>query len=237
MLNKGKVILVPCTLGGLNPFEVMPQANLEYINSCDIFIVENLRSARRFLKKIGIQKDINELDFFEINKRTKKEDIPTYLSGADSGKNIGVLSDAGCPGIADPGAEVAMWAHRKEINVIPLVGPSSILLALMASGMNGQNFSFIGYLPKEKNQRIKKIKQLEQLSKTTMQTQIFIETPYRNNHLFEDLVANCNQETSIAIACDLTLPSQYIRCLKAKRWKGEKPNLHKRPCIFLLHKY
>ena len=143
----------------------MPQANLEYINSCDIFIVENLRSARRFLKKIGIQKDINELDFFEINKRTKKEDIPTYLSGADSGKNIGVLSDAGCPGIADPGAEVIMWAHRKKINVIPLVGPSSILLALMASGMNGQNFSFVGYLPKDKNQRIKKIKQLEQLSK------------------------------------------------------------------------
>lgn len=236
-MSKGKVILIPCTLGDISPLEVLPLANIEHINSCDVFIVESLRSARRFLKKAGLQKEIDDLQFFEINKRTKSGDIPSFLSAASEGKNIGVLSEAGCPGVADPGAEVVKWAHRKDLEVIPLVGPSSILLALMASGMNGQNFSFVGYLPKEKNQRIKKIKQLEQLSRTTAQTQIFIETPYRNNHLFEDLVANCNQETSIAIACDLTLPSQHIRCLKAKQWKGKKPNFHKRPCIFLLHKY
>ncbi|MBF91060.1 MAG: SAM-dependent methyltransferase, partial [Flavobacteriales bacterium] len=204
---------------------------------CDVFIVENLRSARRFLKKAGLQKKIDDLQFFEINKRTKAEDIPSFLSPASEGRNIGILSEAGCPGVADPGAEVVKWAHKKNIEVIPLIGPSSILLALMASGMNGQNFAFTGYLPKEKADRRRKIKQLEQFSKTQKQSQIFIETPFRNNFLLDDLRSYCDKETQIVVACDITLPTQYIRRLSAKEWKKEKVDLHKRPCIFILHKY
>tara|TARA_Y100001978_G_scaffold76336_1_gene68513 strand:- start:444 stop:1154 length:711 start_codon:yes stop_codon:yes gene_type:complete len=236
-LSKGKVILIPCTLGDVNPFEVLPQSNSDFINSCDVFIVENLRSARRFLKKAGLQKKIDDLQFFEINKRTKAEDIPSFLSPASEGRNIGILSEAGCPGVADPGAEVVKWAHKKNIEVIPLIGPSSILLALMASGMNGQNFAFTGYLPKEKADRRRKIKQLEQFSKTQKQSQIFIETPFRNNFLLDDLRSYCDKETQIVVACDITLPTQYIRRLSAKEWKKEKVDLHKRPCIFILHKY
>ena len=236
-MSKGKVILIPCTLGDVNPFEVLPQSNSDFINSCDVFIVENLRSARRFLKKAGLQKKIDDLQFFEINKRTKAEDIPSFLSPASEGRNIGILSEAGCPGVADPGAEVVKWAHKKNIEVIPLIGPSSILLALMASGMNGQNFAFTGYLPKEKADRRRKIKQLEQFSKTQKQTQIFIETPFRNNFLLDDLRSYCDKETQIVVACDITLPTQYIRRLSAKEWKKEKVDLHKRPCIFILHKY
>ena len=236
-MSKGKVILIPCTLGDVNPFEVLPQSNTDFINSCDVFIVENLRSSRRFLKKAGLQKAIDDLQFFEINKKTKTEDIPKFLSAASEGKNIGVLSEAGCPGIADPGAEVVKWAHKKNIEVNPLIGPSSILLALMASGTNGQNFAFIGYLPKEKSDRRRKIKQLEKHSKIHQQTQIFIETPFRNNHMLDDLRTYCDKETQIVIACDLTLPTQYIKRLSAKDWKSKKVCLHKRPCIFLLHKY
>ena len=236
-MSKGKVILIPCTLGDINPHEVLPKSNTKFINSCDVFIVENLRSARRFLKKIGLQKAINDLQFFEINKSTKTEDISRFLSTLCEGENIGVLSEAGCPGVADPGAEVVKWAHRKNMQVIPLTGPSSILLALMASGMNGQNFAFIGYLPKEKSNRRRKIKQIEQYSKTHKQTQIFIETPFRNNHLLDDLQHYCDKDTQIVVACDITLPTQYIKRLSAKDWKKHKVDLHKRPCIFILHKY
>ena len=216
---------------------MIPQINTDFINSCDVFIVENLRSARRFLKKVGLQKGIDDLQFFEINKRTNAEDIPSFLSAASEGKNIGVLSEAGCPGVADPGGEVVKLAHKKNLRVIPLIGPSSILLALMASGMNGQNFAFTGYLPKEKANRRRKIKQIEQFSKTQKQTQIFIETPFRNNRLLDDLRNYCDKETQIVVACDITLPTQYIKRLSAEDWKKEKVNLHKRPCIFILHKY
>ena len=236
-MSKGKVILIPCTLGNNNPYEVLPQSNNIYINSCDVFIVENLRSARRFLKKAGLKKEIDDLQFFEINKRTKAEDVPFFLSSAIEGKNIGVLSEAGCPGVADPGAEVVKWAHKKNIQVSPLIGPSSILLALMSSGMNGQNFAFRGYLPKEKADRRRKIKQIEQFSMTQNQTQIFIETPFKNNHLLDDLRNYCDKDTQVVVACDITFPTQYIKRLSAKDWKKEKVDLHKRPCIFLLHKY
>ena len=159
----------------------------------------------------SFSKSINEL----------KEDIPSFLSGLCEKKNIGVFSEAGCPGVADPGAEVVKWAHKKNIEVIPLIGPSSILLALMASGMNGQNFAFIGYLPKKKLTE-EKIKQIEQFSKTHKQTQIFIETPFRNNHLLDDLQKYCYKDTQIIVACDLTLPTQYIKRLSAKDWKKQK---------------
>lgn len=235
-MSKGKIILIPCTLGDINPFEVLPESNTKHINNCDVFIVENLRSARRFLKRVKLQKAINDLQFFEINKHTRAEEIPSFLDTVKD-KNIGVLSESGCPGVADPGAEVVKWAHNKSLEVIPLVGPSSILLALMASGMNGQNFAFAGYLPKKKNERRRKIKKLEQLSKTNKQTQIFIETPFRNNHILEDLSIFCDSNTQIVVACDLTLNTQYIKRKAAKDWKKEKLDLHKRPCIFLLHKY
>ena len=231
------MILIPCTLGDVFPEVVLPISVTEQLNTCDVFIVENLRSARRFLKKAGLIKAIDDLQFFEINKRTNIQEIPSFLKGIEEGKNVGILSEAGCPGVADPGAEVVKTAHQKNIEVVPLVGPSSILLALMASGMNGQNFSFIGYLPKEKSERRRKIQELEKHSQYQNQTQIFIETPFRNNHLLEDLGEFCSGNTEIVVACDLTLPSQYIKRLRASEWRKEKVNLHKRPAIFLLHKY
>lgn len=236
-LDKGKLILIPCTLGDVDPALVLAESVSDQLNTCDVFIVENLRSARRFLKKAGLVKSIDDLQFFELNKRTLTQNIPSYLNAALEGKNIGVLSEAGCPGVADPGAEVVKIAHKKGIEVIPLVGPSSILLSLMASGMNGQNFAFVGYLPKEKGARRKKLQELERLSQTKQQTQLFIETPFRNNHLLDDLKNFCQGNTQLAVACDLTLASQYIKRLSINDWKKEKVDLHKRPAIFLLHKY
>ena len=236
-MNKGKLILIPTTLGEVSTSENIAELVKKQINNCEIFIVEKTRSARRFLKKAGITKPIDKLIFFEINKRTNIQDIPFFLKEIENGKNIGILSEAGCPGIADPGSEVVKLAHKKNIEVIPLAGPSSILLSLMASGMNGQNFSFIGYLPIEKRKRRNKIKEIETYSKQNNQTQIFIETPFRNNQLLEELSTICSINTEIVVACDLTLPSQYIKRLKSNEWKNENINLHKRPTIFLLHKY
>jgi 16S rRNA (cytidine1402-2'-O)-methyltransferase len=237
MSKKGKLYLIPCTLGDSSISSVLPESVTTHINECEVFIVENLRSARRFLKKAGLKKSIDELRFFELNKRTLAQDIPGFLKACEAGANTGVLSEAGCPGVADPGSAVVSLAHKKNIEVVPLVGPSSILLALMASGFNGQNFAFVGYLPKEKAERRKKIQELERLSQQKKQTQIFIETPFRNNHLLEDLANFCQPSTEIVAACDLTLDSQSIVRKKASEWKKNKVDLHKRPAIFLLHKY
>lgn len=236
-MNNGKLILIPCTLGDVAPELVLANSVTKQLNECEVFIVENLRSARRFLKKAGLLKQIGELQFFELNKHTLSQDIPAFLSAVFDGKNIGVLSEAGCPGVADPGAEIVKLAHEKGIEVVPLVGPSSVLLSLMASGMNGQNFAFVGYLPKDKGARRKKIQELERLSQSKQQTQLFIETPFRNNHLLDDLKSFCQSNTQLAVACDLTLPSQYIKRLSIGEWRKERIDLHKRPAIFLIHKY
>jgi 16S rRNA (cytidine1402-2'-O)-methyltransferase len=236
-MDKGKLYLIPCTLGDNETKSVLPITISDNINSCDAFIVENLRSARRFLIKAGLTKKIDDLTFFELNKHTNTVDLPTFLDPIKKGLNIGVLSEAGAPAIADPGSDIVKIAHSQGIQVVPLVGPSSILLGLMASGFNGQNFAFNGYLPKESHQRKKQIIYFENHSFKFQQTQIFIETPFRNNHLLEDLVKSCNPNTEITIACDLTLENETIVRKKASDWRKTNIDLKKRPTVFLLHKY
>ncbi len=226
--------MIPVTLGDTAVNQVIPEFNNAIINDIDVYIVENIKTARRFLKKAGIKKAIDELSFFELNKRTYESELPTFLKPIGKGQHIGILSEAGCPGIADPGAEIVSLAQQQNIKVVPLVGPSSILLALMASGFNGQSFCFNGYLPKEQKERVRKIKELEKIAKNKQQTQLFIETPYRNHHVLDDILKNCFGTTRICIAVDVTLPSEQIITKTVEEWKSVSINLNKRPCIFLI---
>lgn len=232
-----KVYLIPTTLGDSPVENVIPKYVVDIINSTSHYIVENMKTARRFLIKAGITTKIDDLTFYELNKHTSPAEFSNFLNPIKENKNIGIISEAGTPGVADPGAEIVAIAHRKNIEVVPLVGPSSILLSVMASGLNGQSFAFVGYLPIKKHERIKRIKELERKSQTENQTQLFIETPYRNNHLLEDILANCNSETKLCIATDITLESEFIKTKPVKEWKKGLPDIHKRPSIFLLHKY
>ena len=234
MNKRGTLYMIPITLGDTAVNKVIPALNNELINEIDVYVVENIKTARRFLKKAGIQKEISELTFFELNKRTHETELPTFLNPIAAGKNVGVLSEAGCPGIADPGADIVALAQQKKIKVVPLVGPSSILLALMASGFNGQSFCFNGYLPKDQKDRTRKIKELEKAAKNKHQTQLFIETPYRNTHVIEDIIKNCFSTTKLCIAIDITLPTEQIYTKTVEEWKTTKINLQKRPCIFLI---
>jgi len=229
----GKLFLIPSFLGTDNPNEVFPAYNYEMVRNMKHFIVEDERTARRFLKKLVPEIIINDLNFSLLNEHTKPEEIINFLNPCKD-ENMGLISDAGVPCVADPGAIIVQMAHQKGIEVIPLIGPSSILLALMGSGLNGQSFAFNGYLPVQKNERTKAIKHLEKRSLTENQSQIFIEAPYRNNQLLEDIYQTCEPETLICIACDLTLPSQFLKTDSVKSWKIKKPNFHKRPAIFVL---
>jgi 16S rRNA (cytidine1402-2'-O)-methyltransferase len=232
----GSIYLIPTTLGGDSVESVIPQNVNSLVLDIKHYIVENIRSARRFLKKVDRTINIDELTFYELNKHTKRRDIENFLKPALKGQDVGIISEAGCPGVADPGADIVKIAHEKNIRVIPLTGPSSILLSLMASGMNGQNFAFIGYLPIKRPEKIKKILEIEQYSNTKKQTQIFIETPYRNAKLLEDILKVCGDNTRLCIACDITLDSEYIKTKTVKNWKNSLPNINKRPTIFLLLK-
>lgn len=234
MSNKGTLYLIPVTLGDSPIEQVIPSFNTQLINEIDVYIVENIKTARRFLKKSGLLKEIDELTFFELNKRTHIAELSEFIKPIFDGKNIGIMSEAGCPGVADPGADIVALAQQKNIKVIPLVGPSSILLALMASGFNGQSFCFNGYLPKEQKDRVNKIKELERRVKTQQQTQLFIETPFRNDNILEDLLKNCFATTQLCIAVDITLPSERITTKTIEEWKKIKLSLNKRPCIFLI---
>ena len=204
-MQKGKLYLIPSTIGESPIDNVIPAYNKYVINEIDIYIVEEIRTARRFLKKAGLVKPIDDLTFFVLNEHSKPEEIDNYLDAIQKGENIGLLSEAGVPCIADPGADIVRIAQQKNIEVVPLVGPSSILLALMASGFNGQQFAFLGYLPVDKNLRINKIKEIERNVFQKNETQIFIETPYRNNQLIESLLQTCRNETLLCIATDITL--------------------------------
>ena len=236
MQAQGNLYLIPCTLGDTTPLEVLPLLVKKAIEDIDIFIVENEKNARRFIKSICPKKSQPSLNFSIINKYTDATEIPEMLTPCLQGKNVGVISDAGCPGIADPGAAVVEQAHIKGIKVVPLVGPSSILLAMMASGFNGQNFSFNGYLPIEKGERKLEIKRLERLSVEQNQSQVFIETPYRNNQMLESLINTLHPQTHICVACDITLTTEYIKTYTANNWKNIKVDLHKRPTIFIIQK-
>ncbi|MFT4801347.1 MAG: 16S rRNA (cytidine1402-2'-O)-methyltransferase [Flavobacteriaceae bacterium] len=236
MQTQGTLFLIPCTLGDTTPLEVLPLLVKKAIEEIDIFIVENEKNARRFIKSICPKKSQPSLIFSVINKYTDNTEIPDMLIPCLQGLNIGVISDAGCPGIADPGAAVVEQAHIKGIKVVPLVGPSSILLAMMASGFNGQNFSFNGYLPIDKGERKLEIKRLERLSVEQNQSQLFIETPYRNNQMLESLMSTLHPQTHICVACDITLTTEYIKTHTANDWKKIKVDLHKRPTLFIIQK-
>ena len=213
---------------------VLPQPISEIVSNLRFFIVEDVRNARRFLKKIDPSINIDELAFFELNKFTTEQQKVEYMKPLTEGSDIGLLSEAGCPGVADPGADMVKLAHQRNYRVIPLVGPSSILLALMASGLNGQQFAFHGYLPVKQPERISKIQQLEKQAYSLKQTQIFIETPYRNNPLIHDLLKSCQPSTLLCIAADLTSENEFIQTRSISLWKKQVPDLDKRPAIFLL---
>ena len=209
---KPSLILIPTTLGDLESADrVLPDYNLKLTHEIKVFIVEQIRTARRFLKKIKHPVPIDNMTFFELNKHTDQNQIFSYLSAIKKGESIGLISEAGTPCVADPGSVIVKIAHQKNIDVIPLVGPNSIILSLMASGFNGQNFSFHGYLPVDNTERARKIQQIETTSYKNDQTQIFIETPYRNMQVFESLLKTCKGTTLLCIASNISLENQYIK--------------------------
>jgi len=234
--QRGKLYLIPTTLGDNEPLEVLPLSVKKVIEELDTFIVENEKTARKFIKRITPRKSQPSLTILKLDKYADQLEVRSYLDACEKGISIGLLSEAGVPAIADPGAEIVKLAHEKNIKVVPLVGPSSIILAMMASGFNGQNFTFNGYLPIDTSERKKAIKSLEKLSKEKNQSQIFIETPYRNEKMFTDLKSTLTPTAKLCIACNITLPDEYIRTLEIKDWKSEYPDLHKKPTIFIIHK-
>lgn len=232
----GKLYLIPTTMGDCDPMDVLPQTIKRAIDLIDYYIVENEKTARKSIKQVQPEKKQSELILFALNKRTETQEHKEFIKPLLEGKDMGLMSEAGCPGVADPGAVIVKLAHEKGIQVVPLVGPSSILLAMMASGMNGQSFTFHGYLPIEKGEKKASLKVLERISQERNQSQIFIETPYRNNKMLEDLLLLLNPETHLCIAADITLSTEYIKTKKAKDWKKETVDLHNRPAIFIIHK-
>lgn len=236
-MSLGKLYLIPVPLADNAREATYTLRSLNLINEISEYIVENEKTARRFLKEAGIKISQDQLLIHDYGKHARKVfDIKKAFTNIYQGRNIAFMSEAGCPGIADPGSAIVQFAHQQGIEVVPLVGPSSILLALMASGFNGQNFSFIGYLPIDKSERTKKIKSLESSIYRDDQTQIFIETPFRNNQLFGELVKTCKQQTKLCLATDLTSSKEFVRTQAIGSWKEQKPELHKRPTIFLLYK-
>jgi len=237
MDHTGSLYLIPTTLGDNEPLEVLPLSVKKVVENIDHFIVENEKSARRFIKKITPRKSQPGLKIYLLDKFTTELETKKYLDACLKGISVGLLSEAGVPAIADPGAAIVMQAHEKNIRVIPLVGPSSITMAMMSSGLNGQNFAFNGYLPIEKDKRKTAIKELEKLSKLRKQSQIFIETPYRNESMFADLKRTLTPSTFLCIATDISLKTEIIKTLTVKEWKSRTPDLKKRPTIFIIHKF
>jgi 16S rRNA (cytidine1402-2'-O)-methyltransferase len=234
--NNGKLYLLPTTLGESDPADVLPQTVKRTIDFIDDYIVENEKTARKFIKSIAPEKVQANLRISLLNKHTEISEHNAMIAPCLSGMNVGLMSEAGCPGVADPGAVIVKIAHEKGIQVVPLVGPSSILMAMMASGMNGQNFAFTGYLPIDKSEKKSALKNLEKLSQDRNQSQIFIETPYRNNKLFEDMLQVLQPNTHLCVATDITLPTEFIKTMRVADWKRSKTDLHNRPTIFIIHK-
>lgn len=228
--------MIPCPIGETPPYDVLPLYNREIIQSLDYFIVENLRSARRFLSRAEVGRPIDSLTFEELNEHTQAADIERLIVPILNGRNAGVISEAGVPGVADPGADVVAICHKKGIRVIPLVGPSSIILALMASGLNGQSFAFNGYLPVKPPERVKAIRSFEKRAQQENQAQVFIEAPYRNAKLFEDMLNTCASHTRMTVAADILDPTEFIRTATIAEWKIQPPpQINKRPAIFIIN--
>lgn len=228
------VYLIPTTLGETPIDSVLPQQVKEVVLATKHFIVEDIRTARRFISKLKLGIEIDSLTFYELNEHTNLTEVQGMLKPALEGFDMGIISEAGVPGVADPGADAVAVAHQLGLKVVPLVGPSSILLSLMASGLNGQNFAFLGYLPIKPNERTKALKNLEARSLKENQTQIFIETPYRNASLLKDLLQVCNPQTRLCIAADITMESEFIVTKKIGDWRKQVPDIHKRPTVFLI---
>jgi 16S rRNA (cytidine1402-2'-O)-methyltransferase len=235
-MTKGTLYLIPVVMAenavakSLTPFLV------DTINAIDEYIVENEKTARRCLKEAGLKTPQRDLIIHDYGKHSRGGSLKPYFKGLEQGKNVGLMSEAGCPGIADPGAEIIAEAHKRNINVVPLVGPSSLLLALMASGFNGQSFAFQGYLPIDKMARAKKIKDLEGFAERFKQTQLFIETPFRNNPMLEEILRTCRPDTLLCIASNLTAEDEFVKTKSVGDWRKEAPDLHKKPTIFLLYR-
>ena len=233
-MSQGKLILIPNLIGDENFKNVLTEKIIQTIEETNFFIVENIRTARRYIKKIVPEKSIDKITFFAYGKHNSFNIQEDFLQNILLGNDIGIISEAGVPAVADPGSKIVEYAHKFNIKVSPLVGASSILLALMSSGMNGQNFAFNGYLPIEKKDQIKKIKYLESICKKTNQTQIFMETPYRNNKLFNTIINVCNGNTKLCIASNITQNNESIITKEIREWKTIKINIDKQPTIFLI---
>lgn len=230
---KGRLFLIPSPLGDNDPAEVLPATTTATACSLKCFVVEEMRTARRFLSRAGLKGHIEELEMHVLNEHTSEAEVKSLLSLFDNG-DVGLISEAGLPAVADPGAALVALAHAHGVEVVPLVGPSSLMLALMASGLNGQSFAFRGYIPAKTDERRSAVKDIERMSKQLNQSQILIETPYRNDALMADLVAILQPRTRITVAADITLPSQYIRTDTAEGWKKHPVTIGKRPCVFII---
>lgn len=232
--NKGRLYLIPSPLGDNDPAEVIPAPVLDSLKGFRTFVVEEVRTARRYLSKAGLKGQIGELQFFELNEHTDPTTVEGYLKLFDGGNDVALISEAGLPAVADPGAQLVALAHGHGIEVVPAVGPSSLMLALMASGLNGQSFAFCGYIPAKTDERRNRLKTLEKVSAQLRQTQILIETPYRNDALFADILSVCGAGTKVCVAANITMPDAYIRTKKVSEWKKEGLVIGKRPCVFLI---
>lgn len=232
--NKGRLYLIPSPLGDNDPSEVIPQPVLESLKRFRTFVVEEVRTARRYLSKAGLKGHIGELQFHELNEHTDAATVEGYLRLFDGGNDVALISEAGLPAVADPGAQLVALAHRHGIEVVPAVGPSSLMLALMASGLNGQSFAFCGYIPAKTDERRSRLKTLEKVSAQLRQTQILIETPYRNDSLFAAILSVCSPSVKVCVAANITMPDACIRTMKVSEWKKEGLVIGKRPCVFLI---
>lgn len=233
-MNKGKLYLIPTPLGDNEPAEVLPAGVIERACSLRVFVVEEIRTARRFLSRYGLRGHIAELDFHELNEHSSAADVEALGSLFDRGEDVGLLSEAGLPAVADPGAELVALCHRRGVEVVPLVGPSSLMLALMASGLNGQSFAFCGYVPAKPEERRNALRALEKQSAAARRSQIIIETPYRNDALLADMLQTLSPRTRICVAADITLPTQFIRTDSVAGWRSHVPAIGKRPCVFII---
>ena len=233
-MDKGRLFLIPSPLGDNDPAEVIPAPVLKSLEGFRTFVVEEIRTARRYLSRAGLKGRISELEFHELNEHTDQATIEGYLQLFDNGNDVALISEAGLPAVADPGAQLVVLAHRHGIEVVPAVGPSSLMMALMASGLNGQSFAFCGYIPAKTEDRRSRLRTLEKVSGQLRQTQIIIETPYRNDSLFADILSVCGASTKVCIAANITMPDAYIKTKKVSEWKKEALTIGKRPCVFLI---
>ena len=231
---KGRLFLIPSPLGDNDPAEVIPAGVLSMFPSISTYVVEAVRTARRYLSAAGLKGHVQDLEFHELNEHTTPEEVEALMKLFEDGRDVGLITEAGLPAVADPGAQLVRLCHRHGVEVVPMSGPSSLMLALMASGLNGQSFAFLGYLPAKTEERRQALRSIEKHSSTARQTKIFIETPYRNDSLLADILSVCRADTEVCIAANITMPDACIRTRTAGEWKKAVPTIGKRPCVFLI---